>query len=33
VLKNTSKIADYERVISQNNALELINNLVPKVTK
>lgn len=31
VLKNCSKVADYERMLAQNNALEMINSLVPKV--
>jgi predicted outer membrane protein len=33
VLKNTSKISDYERMLAQNNALELTLNLVSKSGK
>lgn len=33
VLKNCAKVSDYERMLAQNNALEMTLNLVPKPTK
>jgi hypothetical protein len=33
VLKNCAKVSDYERMLAQNNALEMTLNLVPKQTK